>query len=72
MQPVFFGQSLVGSKLPNLTYLLAFDDPAAQKTAWDAFRADPARLKLKEDAAYKDTVSTITNLILKPTAASQI
>jgi NIPSNAP len=72
MHPVFFGQSLIGSKLPNLTYMLAFDDPAAQKKAWDAFRADSAWLKLKDDGAYKDTVSTITNLVLRPTAASQI
>ena len=40
--------------------------PQAQKAAapeWD---------KLKNDPQYKDTVSAITNIILKPTPYSQI
>jgi hypothetical protein len=58
--------------MPNLTYMLAFDDEQAQKRAWDAFKADDAWKKLSKDPAYKDTVSNITNLILRPTEASQI
>ena len=72
MNPVFFGQALVGSKLPNLTYMLGFEDKAAMAKAWGAFGADPAWIRLKDDPAYKDTVSSITNLILRPTASSQI
>jgi len=72
MPPVFFGQALVGSKLPNLTYMLAFDDAEAQKKAWAAFGADPRWKALRADPAYADTVSNITNLILRPTASSQI
>jgi hypothetical protein len=69
---VFFGQALVGSKLPNLTYLLSFENDAAMKAAWDKFGQDPAWKSLREDEAYKDTVSTITNLVLRPTPSSQI
>jgi hypothetical protein len=69
---VFFGQALVGSKLPNLTYLLSFEDDAAMKAAWDKFGQDPDWKTLREDPTYKDTVSTITNLVLRPTASSQI
>jgi hypothetical protein len=72
MNPVFFAQTLVGWKLPNLTYMLGFEDPAAMERAWGAFRNDPAWLKLKDDPAYKDTVSTITNLVMRPAAGSQI
>jgi hypothetical protein len=72
MNPVFFGQTLVGSKQPNLTYMLAFDDDAALKNAWNAFRGDPDWKKLSADEAYKDTVTTITNLILRPAAGSEI
>jgi len=72
MPPVFFGQTLYGSKMPNLTYMLGFDDEAAQKAAWAKFLAHPDWDKMKNDPQYKDTVSTITNLILKPTAYSQI
>ena len=38
MRPVFFGQTLIGSKLPNLTYMLAFDNEQAMTTAWNGFR----------------------------------
>ena len=72
MPPVFFGQALIGSKLPNLTYMLAFDDAEAQKKAWAAFSADPGWKALRSDPTYADTVSNITNLILRPTAGSQI
>jgi len=72
MPPVFFGQALIGAKLPNLTYMLAFDDAEAQKKAWAAFSADPAWKALRSDPTYADTVSNITNLVLRPTASSQI
>ena len=72
MNPVFMGQSLAGAKLPNLTYMLAFDDQAAYDKGWKAFRDDPEWKKLSKDETYKDTVSTITNLILRPATRSQI
>jgi hypothetical protein len=72
MPPVFFGQALIGSRLPNLTYLLAFDDAEAQKQAWAAFGADPGWKALRSDPTYADTVSNITNLILRPTPSSQL
>lgn len=72
LTPVFFGESVVGSKLPNLTYMLGFDDMQSGEKAWAAFRADPGWLELKSDPQYKDTVSNITNLFLRPGASSQI
>ncbi len=72
LNPVFFGQTLAGPKMPNLTYMVGFDDEAAQKDAWAKFLAHPDWDKMKNDPQYKDTVSNITNLVLKPTAYSQI
>ena len=72
LKPVFFGESLIGSKLPNLTYMLGFDDEEALKTGWDNFLSDPGWDALKKDPQYKDTVSNITNLLLRPVACSQI
>jgi len=72
MNPVLFGQSLAGTLLPNLTYMLAFDSPAAMDGAWLKFRADPEWIKLKDDPAYKDTVSNISNFVLRPLPGSQI
>ena len=69
---VFFGQALIGTKLPNLTYMVAFDDEEAKEKGWKGFMAAPGWLKLKGDPQYKDTVSNITNIVLRPAAGSQI
>jgi hypothetical protein len=72
LNPVFFGQSLTGTKLPNLTYMLAFADEDAMKSAWNTFRGDPEWKKLSADESYKDSVSNITNLILRPAFGSKV
>jgi hypothetical protein len=72
LNPVFFGQTLAGTRMPNLHYMVGFADKAAQEKAWKTFGADPGWVKLKDDPAYKDTVSNITNLILRPAAGSEI
>jgi hypothetical protein len=74
LTPVLFGQSLVGSALPNLTYLLVFPDDDARKAAWDKFRADPEWIKLKSIPEYadKEIVSKITNVLLTPAKYSEV
>jgi hypothetical protein len=72
LQPVFFGETLVGPRMPNLTYMVVFPDWAAREKAWDTFRNDPDWKKLSTDAYYADTVSNITDLILRPTSYSQV
>jgi len=71
---VFFGDTLVGSRMPNLTYLLSFADSAELDAKWDLFRSDPDWRKLSADPrfAYEPIVSNITNLILSPLDCSQI
>jgi hypothetical protein len=71
---VFFGDTLVGSRMPNLTYMLSFSDSAELDAKWDIFRNDPAWKKLSADAqfAFEPIVSNITNLLLSPLSASQI
>ncbi|MFI5379835.1 MAG: NIPSNAP family protein [Tepidisphaerales bacterium] len=74
MMPVFFGQTLAGSNMPNLTYMLSFDDEKAQAAAWGKFGQDPDWKKISKDDFYKETViqNKIINLILRPAAGSQI
>jgi len=72
LNPVFFGQSIVGLLMPNLTCMLQFDDIDAMEAAWAAFRKHPDWQILSKDPQYKDTVSRITNLVLRPLTASQI
>lgn len=74
LAPVFFGETLIGPKQPNLTYLLAFDDMGAKDKSWAAFIADPEWKKLSSTPGYTDSeiVSNISNVLLKPMACSQI
>ncbi|MHC4187838.1 MAG: NIPSNAP family protein [Planctomycetota bacterium] len=72
MNPVFFGESIIGSKMPNLTYMLGFDNKKTQESAWEKFLNDPEWEKLSSNPYYEDTVSNITNIVLRPTSSSQI
>lgn len=72
LNPVFFGESLVGTKLPNLTYMVGFDDEDAQQKAWDTFVNREEWKRMNSDPYFKDTVSNITNLVLLPAKGSQI
>ena len=74
LRPVFFGEALVGSRLPNLTYMLTFDDLEQRDKNWATFVADPEWKKLSATPVYTDTeiVSNISNAILTPAAYSQI
>ncbi|HEX3437573.1 MAG TPA: NIPSNAP family protein [Pseudacidobacterium sp.] len=71
---VFYGDTLIGPRLPNLTYMLAFNDMTELKTKWDVFGNDPEWKKLSASPrfAFESIVSNISNLILTPTAYSQI
>ena len=52
LQPVFFGETLVGTKLPNLTYMLVFDDMAAHDKNWAKFIGDPEWNRLSTTPCY--------------------
>jgi len=72
LQPVFFGETIIGPKMPNLTYMLVFDDLVDRDVKWKVFGSDPEWKKLRANPEYKDTVSNITDVILRPTPYSQI
>lgn len=71
---VFYGDSLIGSRLPNLTYMLSFPDLSELNAKWKAFSSDPEWKKLTNSPKfnYESIVSNITNLILNPASYSQI
>lgn len=71
---VFFGEMVIGPRMPNLTYLVGFDDMAAREKAWDTFRVNPdwLRIKGRKEWADAEVVSNITASYLRPTTFSQI
>ena len=72
--PVFFADTLVGTRMPSLTYMLSFANTAELDARWDVFRNDPAWKKLSADPrySYEPIVSNISNLVLSPLECSQI
>jgi hypothetical protein len=72
LTPVFFGETLIGANMPNLTYMLTFADMSARDAAWGKFGQDPEWKTLSADPQYRDNVSAISDIILQPTAYSQI
>ena len=72
LQPVLFGETIAGDRMPSLVYILAFDDYDDMTKSWDKFRVDPAWKKLSADTFYAETVSTINDWIWRPTGFSQI
>ena len=74
LHAVFFGERLVGPKMPNLTYMLSFESEDELKANWKKFGSSAGwqRLKKMEEYADKKILCNITNLILKPAPCSQL
>ena len=72
LTPVFFGETLVGARMPSLTYMLTFSDMSERDRAWTSFGKDSEWKALSADPQYRDNVSAISDIILQPTAYSQI
>ncbi len=72
LTPVFFGEAVIGEQLPNLTYMLTFKDFADREESWNKFRVHPDWQKMSSDPYYKDTVSNINSILLRPEPYSQL
>jgi hypothetical protein len=72
--PVFFADTLVGSRMPSLTYMLCFENMAELEAKWDIFRNASDWKKLSADPrfAFDPIVSNIGNLLLSPLDCSEI
>ncbi len=74
MQPVFFGRMVAGDRMPNLMYMLAFENLAARERLWRSFGSDPEWKKLSARPELHDSeiVSNISNWILDPMPFSDV
>ena len=72
--PVFFGDTVIGARMPNLTYMIGFANLAERDKAWDAFRSAPETKVLFGQPKYtfEDLVSNVDNAVLTPAPYSQI
>lgn len=72
LKPVFFGECISGPSMPVLYYMLVFNNIQERDANWANFSKSPEWGKLSKDPYYAETVSCITDIILKPAAFSQI
>ncbi|MGH9448199.1 MAG: NIPSNAP family protein, partial [Terriglobia bacterium] len=52
LRPVFFGNTLLGSRMPCLTYMLTFENLAEREKNWGIFGSDPEWKKLSTTPGY--------------------
>jgi hypothetical protein len=71
---VFYGDTLIGPRLPNLTYMLSYESTAVRDKLWSAFANAPEwkAMQALPRYAFENIVSNITNVILTPAPYSQI
>jgi hypothetical protein len=68
--PVFWGEVLIGSHMPNLMYMTTFSDMKSHDEHWKAFGATDEWKKLSGMEEYKNTVSKANPNLLHPTSYS--
>jgi hypothetical protein len=73
-QPVFFGETLAGPQIPNLTYMVTYPSIPERGAFWQKFLADSEKTRLFAIPEYADKliVSKIRSVYLKPLPGSQI
>jgi hypothetical protein len=74
IQPVFFGETIIGPRQPNLTYLVSYESLAAREAAWKKFVVDPDWVKMRDTPGFSDAeiVSNISSAILGPLPFSPV
>jgi len=71
-QPLFFCEVISGPVMPNLMYMITFDNAESQKKHWETFVNSDEWNKLKSDPQYANTVSHIDKINLHPTEYSDL
>ncbi|MBK0381012.1 NIPSNAP family protein [Mucilaginibacter segetis] len=68
--PVFYGDVIAGSHMPNLMYLTTFNSKEDRDKHWDAFSNDPQWKDLSGRAEFQNNVSKADIIFLHPTIYS--
>lgn len=66
INPVFFGETIVGSHMPSLIYMSHYADMDARSSAWKTFASSEGwnRIKVRPGWGNADIVSTVSNIHL--------
>jgi len=71
---VFYGDVLIGPRMPKLTYMVGFPTLADRDEMWSKFFNDPQWKSLVNSSKfnYESIVTNVTNVIVSPRPYSQI
>ena len=70
VNPILYSSTIVGTNMPNLTYVIPFESLAAREKAWDAFGADPEWIKVRKESIDKHgQISSVMQISLYRAAA---
>lgn len=74
MAPVFFGETIYGPDMPNLTYMLGYDSLGHREKTWSDFVSHPEWVKLRATPGLSDAevVSNISSTFLRPLPFSPV
>ncbi len=50
VHPILYTSTMAGANMPNLTYVIPFENLAAREKAWNAFAADPEWVKVRKES----------------------
>ncbi len=63
VNPIFYTSTVIGPNMPNLTYVIPFEDLATREKAWNAFSADPEWIKVRQQSVDQYGQVTVFNEI---------
>ena len=71
---IFFGETIIGTRMPALTYLVGFDNMEQRDKAWAKFVASPDfnRIKVKPGWTDPEAVSNIRAAFVRPLPFSAV
>ncbi|MGE5327458.1 MAG: NIPSNAP family protein, partial [Deltaproteobacteria bacterium] len=74
IHPVLYADTMVGPNMPNMAYLIPFENLAARDAAWVAFGGNPDWQKIREESVKQggEIVRNITNMFLSPVSFSML
>ncbi len=71
-QPVFYGEVIAGSRMPNMMYMTSYSDKASRDAHWKTFGSDPAWKRISALPKYKNNMTRMDVQFLTPANYSDI
>lgn len=71
-QPVFYGEVIAGSRMPNLMYLTVYADRKSREAHWKIFSADPAWKRISALPEYQNNVAVVDVTLLSQASYSDL